>query len=189
MLGPLTVWADERTPVEVTGARLRTLLILLALDPGRVVTMGRLVDGVWGEGPPAEAANALQALVSRLRRTGLTIESRPTGYQLAVAPDDVDRCRFERLAAAGRATLATDPAAAAATLRETLALWRGPALADAATAAFAQAPVARLTELRLAAIGDRVEADLHTDSDLVAELEPAPGLTRRADTGSGQGED
>jgi len=171
MLGPLTVRADDGTPVEVTGARLRTLLILLALDPGRVVTMGRLVDGVWGDGPPAEAANALQALVSRLRRTGLAIESRPTGYRLAVAADDVDTCRFERLAAAGRATLATDPAATAATLREALAFWRGPALADAAAAAFAQAPVARLTELRLAAIGDRVEADLHAGADLVAELE------------------
>jgi len=171
MLGPLTVRADDGTPVEVTGARLRTLLILLALDPGRVVTVGGLVDGVWGEDPPAEAANALQALVSRLRRTGLTIESRPTGYRLAVAADDVDACRFERLAAAGRATLAADPAATAATLREALALWRGPALADAATAAFAQASIARLTELRLAAIGDRVEAELQSDTDLVAELE------------------
>jgi predicted ATPase/DNA-binding SARP family transcriptional activator len=171
MLGPLTVRADDGTPVEVTGARLRTLLILLALDPGRVVTLGTLVDGVWGADPPAEAANALQALVSRLRRTGLTIESRPTGYRLAVAADDVDTCRFERLAAAGHATLASDPVATATALREALALWRGPALADAATAAFAQAPVARLTELRLAAIGDRVEAELQSGTDLVAELE------------------
>jgi predicted ATPase/DNA-binding SARP family transcriptional activator len=163
MLGPLFVRAEDGSPVEVTGARLRTLLILLALDPGRVVTTSRLIDGVWGDEPPAEAANALQALVSRLRRTGLTIESRPTGYRLVLDPDDVDTHRFERLAAEGRA--------ASATLREALALWRGPALADAATAPFAQAPIARLTELRLAATGDRIEAELGSGADLVPELE------------------
>ncbi|HEX6361198.1 BTAD domain-containing putative transcriptional regulator [Actinophytocola sp.] len=171
MLGPLSVRAEDGSPVEVTGARLRTLLILLALDPGHVVSTARLVDGVWGEEPPAEAANALQALVSRLRRTGLTVESRPTGYHLALDPDDVDVHRFERLAAHGRATLATDPVTTSATLREALALWRGPALADAATTAFAQAPIARLNELRLAATGDRIEAELEHSSGLVPELE------------------
>ncbi|GAB1510654.1 BTAD domain-containing putative transcriptional regulator [Actinophytocola sp. KF-1] len=158
MLGPLTVRAEDGSPVPVTGARLRTLLILLALDAGRVVSTSRLVDGVWGDDPPAEAANALQALVSRLRRTGLTVESRPTGYLLALDPDDVDVHRFERLASQGNTT-------------DALALWRGPALADAATAEFAQAPVARLTELRLAALGDRLEADLAAGADLVPELE------------------
>jgi predicted ATPase/DNA-binding SARP family transcriptional activator len=173
MLGPLSAWAADGSPVAVTGARLRTLLVLLALDAGRVVTTGALVDGVWGDDPPGEAANALQALVSRLRRTGLAVESRPSGYLLALDQDDVDVHRFARLAAVGRAALGTDPAAAAAVLRDALALWRGPALADAATAAFAQAPVARLTELRLAAVGDRVEAELGTrdPEDLVPELE------------------
>jgi predicted ATPase/DNA-binding SARP family transcriptional activator len=169
MLGALDVRAEDGSPVEVTGARLRTLLILLALDPGRVVTTSRLVDGVWGEEPPAEAANALQALVSRLRRTGLTVESRPTGYRLALDPNDVDVHRFEQLVTQGRA--ATDPVATSAILREALALWRGPALADAATAAFAQAPVARLSELRLAVTGDRIEAELTHSADLVPELE------------------
>jgi predicted ATPase/DNA-binding SARP family transcriptional activator len=160
MLGPLSVRADDGTPAPVTGARLRTLLIILALDAGRVVPVSRLVDGVWGDGPPAEAANALQALVSRLRRTGLTVESRPAGYLLALDPDEVDVHRFERLAA--------DPTS----LRDALALWRGPALVDAATAPFAQAPIARLNELRLTALGDRIEADLVTGgADLVAELE------------------
>jgi predicted ATPase/DNA-binding SARP family transcriptional activator len=171
MLGPLAVRTEDGSPVEVTGARLRTLLILLALDAGRVVATSRLVDGVWGDVPPAEAANALQALVSRLRRTGLTVESRPTGYQLVLDQDSVDVHCFERLAARGRATLATDPVATSGILREALALWRGPALADAATAAFAQAPIARLTELRLAATGDRIEADLNRDADLIPELE------------------
>jgi predicted ATPase/DNA-binding SARP family transcriptional activator len=172
MLGLLTVRAADGSPVPVTGARLRTLLILLALDAGRVVSASRLVDGVWGDEPPVEAANALQALVSRLRRTGLTIESRPTGYLLALDAGEVDLRRFETLAARGRAALATDPVTSAAVLRDALALWRGPALADAATAAFAQAPVARLSELRLAALGDRIEADLATGgADLVPELE------------------
>ncbi|MGB3443646.1 MAG: BTAD domain-containing putative transcriptional regulator, partial [Actinophytocola sp.] len=172
MLGPLSVRADDGTPSQVPGARLRTLLIILALDAGHVVSSGRLVDGVWGDDPPAEAANALQALMSRLRRTGLTVESRPTGYQLVLDRDDVDVHRFERLAARGRAMLATDPVTTAAVLRDALALWRGPALADATTAAFAQAPVVRLTELRLAALGDRIEADLATrGADLVPELE------------------
>jgi DNA-binding SARP family transcriptional activator len=125
MLGPLGVTAEDGTPVEVTGVRLRTLLIVLALDPGHVMPTSRLVDGVWGDDPPAEAANALQALVSRLRRTGLTVAGRPTGYELVLDPDDVDIHRFTRLAAAP------------ATLREALALWRGPAIADASAAAFA----------------------------------------------------
>ncbi len=174
MLGLVEVHADDGRPVEITGARLRTLLILLALDPGRVVTTARLIDGVWGEEPPAEATNALQALVSRLRRTlpEPAVESTPAGYRLALPPDAVDLHRFEHLAARGRAALGEDPALAARTLRDALALWRGPALADAADAAFAQAPLARLQELRLAALGDRIEADLarHQD-DLVAELE------------------
>jgi predicted ATPase/DNA-binding SARP family transcriptional activator len=169
MLGPLAVRTADGEPVEVTGGRLRTLLILLALDPGRVVTSSRLIDGVWGDVPPAEAANALQALVSRLRRTGFTVESQPAGYRLALARDDVDVHRFERLAERGRATLATDPATTGAVLREALALWRGPALADVATAPFAQAPVARLTELRLAAAGDRIEAEL-SRADLVPDI-------------------
>jgi predicted ATPase len=174
MLGLVEVQADDGHPVEITGARLRALLILLALDPGRVVTTARLIDGVWGEDPPAEATNALQALVSRLRRVlpEPVVESTPAGYRLAVPPDAVDLHRFERLAAAGRGELAVDPALAAATLRDALGLWRGPALADVPGAAFAQAPLARLTELRLAALGDRIEADLVAhQSDLVAELE------------------
>ncbi|MPZ79376.1 MAG: AAA family ATPase [Actinophytocola sp.] len=175
MLGLVDVRADDGTPVEITGARLRTLLILLALDPGRVVTGARLIDGVWGDDPPAEATNALQALVSRLRRAlpEPAVESTPAGYRLAVPPDTVDLHRFEQLAALGRAALRTDPRRAAKVLREAEALWRGPALADTANAAFAQAPLARLEERRLAVRGDRIEAELPGADgvELVAELE------------------
>ena len=175
MLGPLEVRANSGCLLEVGGARLRALLILLALQPGQVVTTSRLVDGLWDEEMPAGAANALQALVSRLRRAvpEVVIAARPAGYQLMLAPDSVDVPRFERLAAIGRAQLPGDPARAAATLRDALALWRGPALADVADAGFAQVVIARLDELRLAALQDRIDADLRlgVTAPLVAELE------------------
>ncbi|MGN9914005.1 BTAD domain-containing putative transcriptional regulator [Phytohabitans sp. LJ34] len=162
LLGPLEVRAGSGAPVEVGGARLRTLLIRLALDPGRVVTTSALIDALWGDEPPAGAANALQALVSRLRRAlpEGAVESTPAGYRLAVPPEAVDACRFERDVAAARARLATDPGGAAQLLAGALVLWRGPALADVAEADFARAPAARLDEMRLAAIEDRVDAAL-----------------------------
>ncbi|MFG2108246.1 BTAD domain-containing putative transcriptional regulator [Micromonospora chersina] len=160
LLGPLELRADTGTPVEVGGARLRRLLILLALEPGRTVTVGRLTDALWAGDPPAGAANALQALVSRLRRAGLPVEAQPGGYRLAVAPDDVDVHRFEAAVRAARTRLADDPAEGCRRLAEALDLWRGPALADVADADFARAPVARLTELRLAATEDLVRARL-----------------------------
>jgi DNA-binding SARP family transcriptional activator len=161
ILGPLEVRAGSGLPVEVAGARLRRLLLRLALDPGRVVTSAQLVDAVWDDHPPAGAANALQTLVSRLRRLlpGV-LESSPSGYRLAVDAEAVDAVRFEALALAGRQQLGRDPDRARALLGEALALWRGPALADAATAAFAGPAVARLDGLRLQALEDRVEADL-----------------------------
>jgi predicted ATPase/DNA-binding SARP family transcriptional activator len=174
ILGPLEVWAGPGRPVEVAGARLRRLLLRLALDPGRVVTSGQLVDAVWDEHPPAGAANALQALVSRLRRLlpGV-VESHPSGYRLAVAAEAVDAARFEALALAGRERLGSDPGRARELLGEALALWRGPALADAADAGFAGPALARLDDLRLQALEDRVEADLAAGASdrLVAELE------------------
>jgi DNA-binding SARP family transcriptional activator len=171
---PLEVRAGPGWPVEVAGRRLRRLLQRLALDPGRVVTTGQLVDAVWDEAPPAGAANALQALVSRLRRLlPGAVESAPSGYRLAVAAEAVDAVRFEALARAGREQLGRDPVRARALLGQALDLWRGPALAEVADAGFAGPAVARLEDLRLRALEDRVEADLAAGpSDrLVAELE------------------
>jgi predicted ATPase/DNA-binding SARP family transcriptional activator len=174
MLGPLEVRAGDGGLVELGGARLRTLLIRLALDPGRVVTTSALIDALWEDAPPVGAANALQALVSRLRRAlpDGTVESQPAGYRLRVPPDAIDVRRFEREVATGRARLAADPLGAAATLGAALALWRGPALADVAEAPFARAAVAHLTELRLAAAEDRADAALAAGdgADLVPEL-------------------
>ena len=177
MLGPLEVRTDDDSGIvlDVGGSRLRALLIMLALRPGQLVPARQLIDGLWADQPPAGAANALQALVSRLRRAlpGAVIESRPAGYQLKLGPRSTDIVRFEELAAKGRTQLRDDPAAAAATLREALALWRGPALVDVADSDFGQAVIARLDELRLLATENRIDADLRTGVTvtLVAELE------------------
>ncbi|RAO43060.1 BTAD domain-containing putative transcriptional regulator [Micromonospora saelicesensis] len=177
ILGPTQVVLADGREVPVGGPRLRALLALLLLDAGRVVSAERLIDGLYGEHPPRGAANALQSQVSRLRQALPTeydpVEFHPAGYRLAVDPDDVDAYRFERLAEAGRRALGDgDWHRAATVLREALELWRGPALADAIGAAGAPAQAARLDELRLAAIEDRVEADLAlgAQSALIAEL-------------------
>ncbi|GLY87952.1 SARP family transcriptional regulator [Actinoallomurus iriomotensis] len=173
ILGPLDVRDEAARPVEVSGPRLRALLIRLAVDAGRTVPADRLIDDLWGDAPPAAAANALQALVSRLRGVSGhdAVESNPGGYRLGVAPDQVDAVAFERLVATARAT--DDPAARADELRRALALWRGPALADVAGAAFAAAPIARLEELRVEAAEERFEADIALGhaARLVPELE------------------
>ncbi|MBW8793024.1 MAG: tetratricopeptide repeat protein [Streptomyces sp.] len=173
ILGPLDVRTDDGTPVDPGGPRPRALLTLLLLDAGRPVSTRRLTDGLYGAEPPAGAANALQSQISRLRRRlapHAEIEATATGYRVAVAPDTVDAHRFEAWSGAGRAALAAgDHATAAARLREALALWRGPALTDLPDA---EAEAARLDELRLAAVQDRVEADLVLGggSELVPEL-------------------
>jgi len=177
MLGPLEVRTDDDSGIvlDVGGSRLRALLIMLALRPGQLVPASQLIDGLWADQPPAGAANALQALVSRLRRAlpDAVIESRPVGYQLKLDPRSTDIVRFEELATKGRTQLRDDPAAAAATLRLALALWRGPALMDVADSDFGQAVIARLDELRLLATENRIDADLRTGitATLVAELE------------------
>ena len=153
---------DDGRPVEVGGARLRALLTRLALEPGRAVGVQTLVADLWGDTPPADEVNALQSLVSRLRRAlpGGPVESVPTGYRLAVDPRLVDATEFERLAEAGRRKLDGDPSGARRLLTDALALWRGPALADAAGQPWADAAADRLTERRLAATEDRIDATL-----------------------------
>ncbi|WP_336213348.1 BTAD domain-containing putative transcriptional regulator [Nonomuraea sp. LPB2021202275-12-8] len=172
ILGPLEVRGAGGEVIPVGGPRPRALLVMLLLGAGRVVDVAELIDGQYGEDPPAGAANAVQAHVSRLRR-GLgaeLIEFRGSGYRLAVDPDDVDAHRFERLAGQGRRLLAAghhDLAAAA--LREALGLWRGPALPDLP---FGRASAARLAELRLTAGEDLAEAELALpEGASVAELQ------------------
>jgi predicted ATPase/DNA-binding SARP family transcriptional activator/tetratricopeptide (TPR) repeat protein len=173
ILGPLEARDGAARPIEVSGPRLRALLIRLAVDVGRTVPADRLIDDLWGDAPPAGAANALQALVSRLRGVGGhdAVESRQGGYRLVVDPDHVDAVAFERLMAGVRDE--TDPARRAETLGRALDLWRGPALADVADAAFAAASIGRLEGLRVEALEERIEADiaLGRAARLVPELE------------------
>src|SRR5690606_38908065 len=173
-LGPLVV-TDRGEDVVIGGARLRVLLIRLALEPGRTVTVDALAAALWPDGGPGDRVHALQALVHRLRRRlpAGRLRSAPGGYALDV--DSVDVQEFERLVAEGGGALrAGDAPLAAARVREALGLWRGDALADAAGAPFADAAAVRLEELRLSATEDRASAELAAGADpgpLVAELE------------------
>jgi DNA-binding SARP family transcriptional activator/tetratricopeptide (TPR) repeat protein len=175
LLGPLEVSQQGRR-VAIGGPKPRALLAVLALDPGRVVSVDQLVENLWPGEPPDTAAHAVQVYVSQLRKALGTemIQTRAPGYVLEVDPGCVDALRFVRLASEGRETLAAGDAAAASTiLREALAVWRGPALADFTYQPFAQTEIARLEELRLVALEERVEADLalRRESELVSELE------------------
>jgi predicted ATPase/DNA-binding SARP family transcriptional activator len=179
LLGPLQVRDEAGRSVHVGGRQLRVLLILLALEAGRVVPSGSLADRIWPEAPPANPGNALQTLVSRLRaelrraRMDQVIESHPAGYRLAVRPQAVDALHVQALAVDGRRALAGgDPRQAATVLRSALACWRGQPLADAVGYDFAAAAAAQLTELRSSVLADRIEADLALGegASLVGEL-------------------
>jgi predicted ATPase/DNA-binding SARP family transcriptional activator len=173
MLGSFELRTDDGALADVPGARLRGLLIALALEPGHTVPKATLIDWIWGEHPPSEAANALQRLVSRLRKAlpDGVVESQPDGYRLRVAPDAVDAVRFERLFA--RARSGEDPRRTGL-LREALALWRGPAMQGVGlqeSPAF-DAAVTRLEALRLTAMEDRFDAEvsLGHGGELVQDL-------------------
>ncbi len=161
MLGSFEVRTDDGVVADVPGARLRALLVALALRSGHVVPKAALVDWIWGEHPPADAANALQRLVSRLRKAlpAGSVEGQTDGYRLTVEPDAVDAVRFERLV--GQARDDGDPRRVRL-LREALALWRGAAMQDVGlqdSGAF-EAAVTRLEGLRLTAMEDRFDAEI-----------------------------
>jgi DNA-binding SARP family transcriptional activator len=175
ILGPLEAW-DEGRELSLGGPKPRALLALLLLYPNEVVPVDRLIDELWGEDLPEDAAAALRVNVSRLRKAlpQDTLTTRAPGYVLTVEPDALDLHRFDRLVEEGRRLLARGLAAdASERLREALSLWRGPALADFAYESFAQAAIARLEEIRLAAMELRIDADLALGrhDELVGELE------------------
>jgi len=175
VLGPFEV-VEADGPVAVGGPKQRALLAVLVLHRGEVVSSDRLIDELWGERPPATAAKTVQVFVSELRKAlgdGLLV-TRGRGYMLHIDPGQVDLDRFEQLAGEGRSALESgDPERAAGRLREGLALWRGPPLADLAYESFAQAVIARLEEERLGALEDRIDADLALGrhAAVVGELE------------------
>jgi predicted ATPase/DNA-binding SARP family transcriptional activator len=180
ILGPLEVRDVAGQPAPLAGPRLRALLIRLAVAGGHAVTVDRLASDLWpDERPderPSDTANALQALVSRLRQAAGRdlVEYGSGSYRLAIDPAAIDAVAFGQLAGQGRSALSDGaPSLAASLLADALDLWRGPALADVADAPFAAGPVARLEELRLTAGEDLTEArlTLGQGSQLVADVE------------------
>ena len=171
ILGPLEVIEDgQRLPLGPPKQRM--LLAALLLRPNEVVSTDELIDALWGEHPPERAAKSLQVYVWRLRKLlgREVLQTRPPGYALSVSPEDLDLHRFESLRDAARSRAPID---AAELLREALGLFRGRPLADFAYEPFAEAECARIDELRLQALEDRVEADLELGrhTELVGELE------------------
>jgi DNA-binding SARP family transcriptional activator len=187
LLGPLEAQDGERR-VELGRPKQRVLLAVLLVHANQVVSLDRLVEELWGEQPPPQAAASLQTYVSNLRRAlepgrparapSRVLVSQPPGYRLVVGAGDLDAARFAALAEEGHRLLeASRPAAAARVLREGLELWRGPALAEVADEPFAVAERNRLEELRVAALEDRLAADLDLGrhAAAVAELEELAG--------------
>jgi YVTN family beta-propeller protein len=181
VLGPLEVVRDGVT-IPLHRQRLRALLALLLLHANEVVSCDRIIDALWGDDPPRNATNALQTTVSRLRKqlldgddaVGEMIRTRPPGYVIEVAPDHLDLARFERLVQQGRAALQAGQAEAASrVLRNALATWRGPALADIQYEGLLQRELERLEEERVTALELRIDADLACGrhAALVGELE------------------
>ncbi|HTT27462.1 MAG TPA: BTAD domain-containing putative transcriptional regulator [Solirubrobacteraceae bacterium] len=179
MLGPLEAWRDG-TPLRLGGERQRALLALLLMHANELVRTEQLVDQLLGEELSNQALNTTRVAVSRLRRLlddgdpGELLLTQAGGYVLKAGPEQLDAACFERLLSEGRGLLAGgDAASAGARLREGLALWRGPPLADLALLEFAQPEIRRLEELRLLAFMERIDADLTlgADSELIPELE------------------
>jgi predicted ATPase/DNA-binding SARP family transcriptional activator/class 3 adenylate cyclase len=175
LLGPIELIGEEGVPIALPAGKPRLLLALLALQAGRVVSVDRLVEGLWGERAPATAAKVVLGYVSRLRKLlpPDVLVTREPGYVLCLE-DRLDLNRFEQLRR--EAAVAADAGrwqAAAALLAEALAIWRGPPLADVADALPATGEPARLDELRLTALEDRIDADLSLgrEAQLVPELE------------------
>ena len=171
ILGPVEVEGDAGR-IALGGLKQRALLGALLVRAGEVVSTDRLLDELWGEHPPKTATTSLQNMVSQLRKLlgADVVVTRPPGYVLQVEPDQVDAARFEQLVADARRA---PPEGRAALLRQALALWRGPALADLAFETFAGGEARRLEELRLEALEERIDSDLELGSgaELVGELE------------------
>jgi YVTN family beta-propeller protein len=187
ILGGLEV-DDRGRSLPLGGHQQRALLALLLLRANEVVPVDEIIDDLWGAEPPPSATKSVHALISKLRRRlenepadpegeageNGVLFTRPHGYVLTVASGELDLHRFQSLLDEGQQALSAGRADdAAAKLRQGLALWRGPPLAEFAYESFAQVEIARLEELRLSALEERIEADLALgrDRDLIPELE------------------
>jgi len=171
ILGPLEV-EDDGTTIPLGGPKQRAILALLLLERGRPVSTDRLIEEIWNGEPPGKARKNVQVYVAKLRKAlgeGRLV-TRERGYELLVAPNEVDADRFDALV---HAASGAPPEEAAARLREALALFRGEPLTDLSLEPWAQPEIARIEERRLAAIEARIAADLALarHRELVPELE------------------
>jgi DNA-binding SARP family transcriptional activator len=186
ILGSLEV-LDEGRAITLGGSKQRALLALLLLHPNETLSTDRLIDELWGERPPANAAKTVQMQISRLRKVlageagngsaGMVV-TRERGYELRLDPERLDSHRFERLVAEGRRELeARRPERAVSTLEGALSLWRGAPLAELAYEPFAQGEIGRLEGLRIAAVEELIEAKLALGrhADVVERLEALIG--------------
>jgi len=173
------VTAGERS-LSLPGTRTRAVLALLLVHANQVVPSDQLIEELWPGRPAGKATDSLQVRLSELRKAfrsageAARLATRPPGYLLRVAADELDAQRFERLAAEGDAALAADDAITAAErIDQALGLWRGPALSDLDTVPAARTEAARLEEKRLTALETRGEALLACGRhrELIAELE------------------
>ncbi|MFL6021317.1 MAG: BTAD domain-containing putative transcriptional regulator [Gaiellaceae bacterium] len=177
ILGPLEAFDGERS-LALGGGRQKAVLAFLLCHANEVLASEMIIDALWGEHPRPTAGKVLQNCVSALRKqlpdAADTLRTVGNGYALRVEHDELDRDRFERGLAEGRAALAAGANAdAARRLRDALALWRGSPLTDFTYERFAQDEIARLEELHTAAIEDRIEAELRLGehAELIPELE------------------
>jgi predicted ATPase/class 3 adenylate cyclase/DNA-binding winged helix-turn-helix (wHTH) protein len=180
ILGPLEV-LDEGRAVMLGGAKQRALLALFLVHANETLTTDRLIDELWGERPPANAAKTVQMQISRLRKALAAsagsdlIVTREHGYGVRIDPERLDSHRFERLSSEGTSELgAGRPEPAAEALEQALSLWRDAPLADLAYEPFAQTEIARLEDLRAAALEHLIEAKLALGrhAEVIAQLEP-----------------
>jgi DNA-binding SARP family transcriptional activator/sugar lactone lactonase YvrE len=182
MLGHLDVRRGEAA-LELGGYKQRALMALLLINANTVVSTDRIIDELWGDSDGKDRQNALWAGISRLRTAlepdrpkrsdGTILVTQQPGYLLSIDADEIDATRFEALAREGRSLLDTDPGAGSLVLSEALALWSGHALEEFTYESFAAPEIERLEELRLAAVEDRIDADLRIGraGALVGELE------------------
>jgi predicted ATPase/DNA-binding SARP family transcriptional activator len=186
ILGPLEVVEGDRR-VPVSGTRERALLAILLIHAGEVVSADRLIDELWGSDLPANPSNALQVVVSRVRRAlevagaapqpGERLTTRKPGYVLHVDPDELDAARFGQLVEQARQIAATDQPRRVSLLERALSLWRGPALAEFALEEFAREEIARLEEARITAVEMKSAAELSLGrhAELVGQLKALVG--------------
>ena len=181
VLGPLEAVVRGRT-VDLGGPKPSGVLARLAAAPGRTVSVGTLVDELWGPRPPRDAHRTVRTYVSRLRAAlrlvggadaASVLVTRAPGYELHVDPAFVDACRFERLVASGRQALATQPRLALEHRTQALGLWRGDAFAEFGDLPGIAATAVQLERLRLSATEARIESALALglDAQAAAELE------------------